>query len=157
MNVNEVVLGFRRFLNESMPSIIDLTAQSDGQASLGDWMQANWELLVEANVLNTNSGEYLDIYGEGADCSASSSRVWQPEALPTHKIICRSKDGRSIYDILTGDQISQTELDFDQFVSWNGEKYGEKPPFDFVLLNNEKDILVVNLDELVFDKVPYDR
>ena len=42
-----------------------------------DWMQANWELIVEG--LLSDGRLVLEPYGEGADCNGASSRVLYPD------------------------------------------------------------------------------
>ena len=68
MEIDKAIRIFSDFLNSSSeivtPLLIDRHYTSD-ESSIGDWLQANWEILVEKKVLKQN--EYLEIYSDGAD------------------------------------------------------------------------------------------
>jgi hypothetical protein len=113
-----------------------------------DWAQANWELLLES-VLQERIGKrdvYLEPYGNGADCNDRSSRVWKPEAIPTHRLLCRPRDGQTLGDLLTRQSVDTSCKDvvFDQFASKTVDGwYRVGPPFDCVLGHlGEQEVLV---------------
>ena len=84
-----------------------------------DWLQANWELIVEGLLDGKNL--VLEPYGDGADCNGASSRVLYPDRLPTHRLICKSSSGGLIFDFLNDQELdtSKEGIIFDRFcVYW---------------------------------------
>lgn len=150
MKADQQLARFSEFLSNCWLTVSE-TLSAD-QERLDDWKQANWEILVES-LLVPASNTFLEVYGSGADCNGSSSRVWRPEALPTHRIRCQGSTQRTI-DVLTGKNVVVQDLTFDRLVAWKGEKYVEAPPFDHVLLESDDEIFVVRLSELEFEIVP---
>lgn len=129
---------------------LSLLSESDQTGSLTiDWLQANWELLVEGLV---GQGIFLEIYGEGADCIGASSRVLYPDRLPTHQIICKPLQGSQIYDVLNDQQLDgSTDIIFDRFVSLGDDGwYYELPPFDKILANYNGEDAVLDFSEIDF-------
>ena len=103
--------------------------------SINDWLQANWELLVERKVLKIN--EYLEVYGEGADYNGASSRITDSEALPNFKVIVKSKNGDSILDVLNNEQVILNNAAFDKIVGFKNGFYTLEPEFQFVLITDD--------------------
>lgn len=151
MNVDYYISCYRNFILSSWNTIVRFTspiANLRKEEFIDDWMQANWEILVESSVCTYNT--FLEVYGNGADCNGDSSRVCYPEKMPTHKIICKSHKN-NVLDLLSGNKIAFTEMDFDRFVSWDNNYYNISPPFDFVLLNNNNESIVVNVRDVYFE------
>jgi len=115
---------------------------------LDDWMQANWEILVEAVLLSRGTG-FLEVYGDGADCHGTSSRVFRPEALPTHRIRCVAASGKQLWNLLTDGPLTDDEMTFWGFVRWEDGSYASTPLFNAVLLEGARNA-VVGLDEIEF-------
>ena len=130
IQIDKAVRRFREFLNSSWAAV---SASEMEQDVFGDWLQANWEILVEWRVCDSGR-QFLEVYGEGADCNDPSSRVWLPDARATHRIVCVPKQNRSVVDRLSGKEVSAEQLLLDRFVSWDGHQYAEEPPFEFVLV-----------------------
>jgi len=148
METDSVIRNFQNFLMNSWRSVAD-TLTDD--ATLSDWMQANWEILVES-LLCPKENEYLAVYGDGADCNGVSSRVWKPNVVATHQICVKLKD--NAVDQISGERISVRQTDqiiFDQFVSWDGKQYGSDMPFDHALLSLTERDLIIACDALIFD------
>lgn len=151
---NTAVRLFQSFLLESWDSAQKfLGEQEETVGLLDDWLQANWELLVEAAVC-VGPGQFLEFYGEGADCNGASGRVWMPDAVATHRICCVAKDGAAVLDVLTAEPIAMNRWAFGQLVNWDGEKYGQGKPFDHVLLDSEDGIAVVPCADIAFEVGP---
>lgn len=148
MTVENIVRDFREFLINNGPFIQKIFKD---EYLISDWLQANWEVIVESSISKKENTIFLEVYGDGAECNDNSSRVWKPEALPTHRIHCNPKTGNRCKDYLSNKLIYVENLIFDKFISWNGKIYSENPPFDFVLLNKENDIFIVSIDDVVFD------
>jgi hypothetical protein len=115
---------------------------------LADWAQANWELLVETYCKEVagESKVFLEPYGEGAECNSPSSRVWLPNATPTHRVVCRPVSGENMHDILTGSEVEATtgNVVFDQFAARTEQGWYEvAPPFDCALgYLDEREVLI---------------
>lgn len=122
MSTNQLIINFRNFLIHCWPTIqnvMDHIAWDDSPYYLDDWMQANWELLVEKPA--TKSGEFLATYGYLKD---SECRYTNKGVSITHKITCQQ---------LTS---SEAKYDFIKFISKKNEAYWISPPFELVLVEN---------------------
>ncbi len=120
---------FRTFLCDTWMGLPEWMRVEEGdQPALRDWLQANWEILVEDNVsaeLSTSKPGfskhrcYFEVYARGSDSSSQSHRVSDPDALATHEI-----------HIGYGYR-------FDSFGTEQGDSFMQVPPFDYVLgVNN---------------------
>ncbi len=156
--LNESIEVFLTILRSSWPAMTELAktmACRDVDEVLADWAQANWEMIVEA-ALSTNELVFTEPYGEGADCNAQGSRVWDPGNVTTHAthiVHCISKHDGSVTDILAHQrtQLSDGGVPFDRFVSRtpNGW-YAECPPFDHVLLLDGAREMLISLQDVQF-------
>lgn len=138
-SVREVVREFVNAVSASWPAVTAVLGGSQGATRnelLDDWLQAMWEMVVEARLAKADETIFLEVYGEGADCNPGSSRVYRPNVLPTNAIRCFPlKDG--IVDALTGAALVFPDegLAVDRFVRLDGLGwYDEAPPFDHVLV-----------------------
>jgi len=137
MNLDRAIRIFSDYLNASWyvvnPLLRDRTYTTD-EFSINDWLQANWEILVEKKILQQN--EYLEFYGDGADFFGASSRMTEIEALPIFavKIIL---DGETVKDFLNNETILKTEFSFDRLVGFKNGFYVSEPPFNYVLIQDD--------------------
>lgn len=118
-----------------------------------DWLQANWELLVEG-LVGGPGGLVLEPYGDGADCNGASSRVLYPELCPTHRIVCRPREGTAVNDLLNRRTLDVTKGDvvFDRFVCMGRDGwYYESPPFDKILGEHRGASVVIGYDNISFE------
>ena len=114
-----------------------------------DWLQANWELIVEG--LLSDGSLVLEPYGDGADCNGASSRVLYPDRLPNHRLVCKSSSRGLVYDFLNDQELdtSKDEIIFDRFVSIGEDGwYYEVPPFDKILGEYAGESVVVEFDNI---------
>ena len=153
-NTDAVLRSFSRFLASGWREAEALIGPIDPFNDLAaDWLQGNWEILVESVLLPGGSG-FLEVYGDGAEGHGSSSRVFRPDAQPTHRIICLPKHGATAQDLGTGQKVDLVNKSFWGFVHWNGNKLAVAPPFNAVLLEGtfpERDgDVVVSLEEVEF-------
>ncbi|OAV43232.1 hypothetical protein [Lewinella sp. 4G2] len=141
-DVNYAVKRFADFLNQHWTSLqlyvhslknIDEFAHKD---ILNDWLQFHWELYVETAILPTDN--YLEVYGEGADCSINSERVRFPDRIPTHYISAIPSFGQPLLDILSNAQINFDGSSVYKFVNFDGYFYSEKAPYDHLLLEDKQ-------------------
>ncbi len=97
---------FSSFLATSWEEVSLLSAADSTGSFTIDWLQANWEILVEGLL---GQGIVLEPYGDGADCNGASSRVLYPDRLPTHQIICKPLQGSQIFDALNEQQLDSSK------------------------------------------------
>jgi hypothetical protein len=148
MTIDEVVRRFHAFLQASLPVVAQVPGMQADDGLKADWLQANWETLVEAPT-RENPREFLEVYGDGADCNGASSRVWYPQAMPTHRISC-GPAGTALRDVLSGETLAERLLPFDRFVGWDGNQYNEASSLNFVMLERGGTPVIVGVDEVVF-------
>lgn len=151
MEIDKEIRAFASFLNASWDIVVPLLSgreYTSDESSIGDWLQANWEILVEKKILKQN--EYLEIYSDGADYNGASSRMNDIEALPTHNLTVFLHD--KAVDILNNEIIiSKEELEFDRLVGFQDGFYTNRPPFNYVLLTDNAGIeRVLSLDKITF-------
>ena len=148
MTIDEVVRLFHAFLQASLPVVAQVPRMQADDGLKADWLQASWETLVEAPT-RENQHEFLEVYGDGADCSGASSRVWSPQAAPTHRICC-GPIGKASRDVLSGEALTGCLLPFDRFVSWDGRQYDEALPLNFAMLDRRGTPVIAGLNDVVF-------
>jgi hypothetical protein len=130
IDVTEAVGAFRGVLCCSWPHMAPLVARDTTGSLLGDWMQANWEMIVEAAIPPTPR-IFLEVYGDGADCNGASSRVWFPGAEQNAAVFARYLGNEPLLDALTASQVT-SDLKLDRFVTVASAWPTHEPPFDFV-------------------------
>jgi len=148
---NDIVMKFRHFLLsswEAFSPFVENLLDDEKEERINNWLQANWEILVEANLCGVN--EFLEVYGYGADCNGASSRICFTDKLPTHKIVCNSINQTYVRDVITSEMKNITGMTFDGFMSWNGEFYEMSAPFDFILLTNESSNVLISINDVNF-------
>lgn len=149
MKVDKAVKDFRLFILASWDSfsLFNESVSADIlEEKTNNWLQANWEILVENNVTGVN--EFLEVYGNGADCNAASSRICYADKLPTHRIKCVNTIVR---DVISKQEIGTDKMYFDSFVSIQNNYHLMAPPFDYVLLSGNNDIAIVSIQDVFFD------
>ncbi len=146
LQADDVLHLFRGYLCASWDAVQQLRAKLSGEVepevALLNWLQASWEILVEANLFHrldsgrdANGQMFLEVYGEGADELNSGSRVTFDDALATHHITCNRRPDCLPVDILTGQPLdpSDGQIFFDEFVAVVEGWYKRLPPFDHAL------------------------
>jgi len=150
METNQVIKSFASFLNASWNIAVPLLsarAYTTNENAIGDWLQANWEILVEKRVLQQN--EYLEVYSDGADYNGSSSRINDLNALPTHSLNALLE--RESMDVLNNEIInSKAEFEFDRLIGFQNGFYIDAPPFEFALIRDGSIERVFKLEHITF-------
>ncbi len=153
IEISKPINVFRKFVISVWPIVLK-HAESMAQIQnygmkeyFNDWLQANWEMLVEAS-FDPSEGVLLEPYGEGADCNEIGSRVFRPSAIPTYRVICIPIDGRRFIDVLTGNEIDHPAL-FDSFCTIENEWLKDSPPFDHIVLQGD-DTKVISVENVSF-------
>lgn len=153
INLDIAVRYFAKFINESWDSVIPLLedrSYTTNESSIADWLQSNWEILVERKVLKIN--QYLEIYAEGADFNNASSRITDASASPDYVVKVKSRFGKKIPDLLNDEQVLITDSDFLKLVSFKDGFYQKEPQFEFVLLEDDIGIeRVVPIEKVKFE------
>lgn len=143
---------FVRFINESWDTVIPLLEGRDyttDESSIADWLQLNWEILVERKVLKIN--QYLDVYGEGADFNGASSRITDVSVLPNFSIKIKGRAEREVSDLLNDEQILISNGKFIELVTFKDGFYKKEPKFDYVLLEDDIGVeRVVPIEDIEF-------
>ena len=152
--VNDIVIKFQNFLLagwEAFEVFNEYFSDDEKEEKVNDWLQANWELLVESTLCGVN--EYLEVYGYGADCNGASSRITFPDKLATHRIVCNAQSGNLIRDVISGEMKKIQNMSFESFMKWDESYYQILPPFNHVLLSNDTENNLVNVKDVYFDIV----
>jgi hypothetical protein len=101
--------------------------------SLADWLQANWEIIVESRLRDAALlNGLLDVYAYGADCNGSSSRVSLPESIANAAIHVHKGFVMHSFGTLKDDFFVQSA------------------PFDYVKGENASSEIVLRIDEAQF-------
>ncbi len=135
MDIDKAIRLFSDFLNKSFDVIFPLLSDrsyTTNECSTNDWIQSNWEMLVERKVLHLN--EYLEVYGEGADFNGKSSRITDIYSFPTHSVKVLVNNEK---DVLNNSEVEKSEYTFERLVGFKNGFYIDMPPFDFVLVQDE--------------------
>ena len=151
-NIDIAVRQFAEFINKSWETAIPLLLERNyttNESSIADWLQSNWEIMVERKILKIN--EYLEVYGEGADYNGSSSRMTDPYSLPNYRITVNSISNDKIFDLLNEEYINANSLTFIELVSFKNDFYKKEPEFNFILIEDINDVKrVISLDQVSF-------
>lgn len=124
MSINQLIINFRSFLIACWPSMSEILEQLDWDESpyfLDDWIQANWELMVEKQILDP--GQLLVPYGY---CSSPECRYTYKDENLTHRVTCK-KNGQPV-----------PQYNFFCFVAKSDGVSKIEPPFDFVNVEDFK-------------------
>ena len=145
----QLIFNFRDFVCKSWKIVKDLESMNPIDSFIDDWLQGNWELLVESSVAHNGERIFLEVYGNGADANGSSSRILFPEELPNKKIVVCPRD-INVEDLLNGNVVSNKGIVFDRLVCFRDGWYFEEPPFDKVLAYDQEKEFVVKMDDVDF-------
>lgn len=148
MDEHLIILRFRDFISKNWKTVSE--AEDITETLVQDWLQANWELLVERQLLDSNLP--LLFYGEGAE-NGKSSRYTFLDAVAKHVVHCKPKSGDMVFDHLNNLNLEGrvNNLEFDRFVTMrpNGWYY-EEPPFDKVLCYVDGKEVIFDVNDLKF-------
>lgn len=148
--VYDVLDNFRGFLSSSWKHIEGYIELDTTGSFKEDWLQSNWEWLVEGQMVNERDF-WLESYGDEADAYEDSSRILYPDKRPTHRI-AKSSSQSTVRDILTGLDVPTDGLVFDKFATEKDGWYIESPPFDCVMfLSREGKEYLVKFEDCEFE------
>jgi len=154
MTTDNAIRIFSDFLNSSWPIVSQLLIDRDytsNEDSLNDWLQSNWEFLVERKILKLN--DYLEVYGDGADFNGARSRITDPDAVANFKIKVISRNNKPVYDVLNEEEVTLVNTDFIKLIGFKKGFYIMEPEFNFVLIDdrNTSTERVVRLNDIEFE------
>jgi len=135
ISLEKAIIAFRTLLLQFWGELSLYPSSDDNEVFVQNWLQANWELLVES-AFPAEQGVFLEVYGDGADCNGESSRVLYPDKLPNYSVYCQLKENEVGIDRISNEEVvfSEKGMPFDRFVAIEKGWYFERPPFDHVLL-----------------------
>lgn len=149
-NIDLAIRDFSYFLNKSFKTVQPLLNEHKyavDESIIDDWLQFNWEMLVERNVLDIN--ECLEIYGEGADYFGTSSRITLKDSLPTFSI--KVEPQNSILDYFS-DKIETIENGI--FIKLISSK-NDFQNFNYALIDNNNKQMIVSLKDIEFTLIKF--
>lgn len=127
IDITDYIISFRNFLNSSWPYLDALMENHDWDKDgnfIDDWVQANWELLIEREILGKD--KYLLPL-------EWNNRMFFSTKYAKYKIVCKITGDVELKDwILKSNNYEGEELLIFGFRSSKGVSYGLYPPFDFV-------------------------
>lgn len=152
--VNKALINFLYFLNNSAVNFKEIKSIVENpdlvEGLINDFYQTNWEIFVESIICKSGK-EFMEVYGEGADCNKNSSRVSFSNKNATHRILCKSINDIIIFDKDTNEKIELNLFKFNSFVSLNNNDI-----HDGILLEHLNDDEYTRIDtiDIEFIKVP---
>ncbi len=155
INVTSQILKFRNFLLDSWHDLDLLMSNhnwDDDGGFISEWLQVNWEFLVERELLEKN--RFLTPY------AFINKRITHPSARATNEIVIFSESNNAMIDASTRKVISSPlKLHFGGFVSKVDSGYGIYPPFDYVtaLEQNKKQIYELHIKDVRFALCDIDK
>lgn len=121
MPLNQLIINFQYFILACWPQvslIMEHLNWDENPYFIDEWLQSNWELLVEKQL----GSDKVLLPSYGYDPSPNS-RYTKVGVEPTHRIVCKALNNEKHYHFL-------------KFVSKNGGALAFEPPFDFVAVKN---------------------
>ncbi len=157
--VDATIKAFATFLSDTWDTVHPLLlgrSYTTDIDSIGDWMQANWELLVERRLVAGD--QCLEIYSSGADFYGFSSRITDPEAHRVDFVVAVKptenfswfKENHT-FDYLNQEKFSLGDAVFEEFVSFKNKFYHIESPFEYALLKDNGLERVVKLSDITFE------
>ncbi len=152
INLDIAIRIFANFINNTWDTVMPLIKSRDytsDESSISDWLQSNWEILVERKILKTN--QFLEVYGDGADFNGASSRITDINALPNFSVQINQSSSKEVFDLLNEEYVLISNADFIELVSFDKGFYHKIPKFDNVLIeDNTGTERVVSIDDINF-------
>jgi hypothetical protein len=140
LDVTESVESFRKVLVSSWSILSKLREQDLTGSFIDDWIQANWERIVEASI-DPALRIVLEPYGEGADCNIRSSRVWRPDASPNAQILLTYFGNEPLVDVIDNKEIDGPMV-LDHFCAIIDGWPAVNEPFDHIVLNRNSMVVI---------------
>lgn len=131
--INQQIENFRQFLISAWPHVDNLMENHDWHDDgdfLDQWVQVNWEFLVERELLGPN--QFLSPF---EFVFLRKRRVTHPNSTPNYAIICKPKENSLLIDDKTKNPIPDNlTLIFQGLGKKIQTSCGLYPPFDYANL-----------------------
>jgi len=152
-DITNLMESFSRLLSKSWSEVCSILHSEE---EIDNWLQCNWETLVETNVeTQVKQPVRLPPYGNGADSEGGSSRVTFLTELPNQQIVLSNRDMTDSLDVLMGERVNLADVEFSEFVAITGDGWFERqPPFDHVLAFRGDTEVVLPLAAVTFHSTP---
>jgi hypothetical protein len=156
-NKNDIgclMLRYQNFLTASWEIAFPDSELTDFKDDLkDDWLEANWELIVESHFNMGNERVNLSRYGAGA--AGKFDRVFIENAQETHEVKCFSNKNNVLFDVVDGVNIAVPAegFTFRRFVTIKNGWYFQETPFDMIQIN-ELDDAVFSVGQIDFRLSP---
>lgn len=154
IEITSDILNFSLFLDKTWKMVQLFIDEDDINNYYEDWLQANWEILVEAKICKPN--EFLQLYCNGADCYGEYSRVTYFDKVPTQKVIGLLVK-KPTYDFYNHEQISElTNYTFHCFINVENDIGKNTPPFEYVEFEHDTldKIVWLNKNDIKYYVIP---
>lgn len=156
-NITNHLVKFRDFMVAAWPSLDSIMDQHDWEDDGGftlDWVQVNWEFLVERELLGDSQYALAAL-----SCHSKDDRISNPIKLPSHVVLAYAKEQNvSLLDYWDMSRVPfEAELRLAGFITTLKPRgLGYYPPFDFAELkyDSRKKTYHVPLTELSFILAP---
>lgn len=150
LDIDFLVRKYQRFLIASWDIVLSDSYDEDLKC---DWLQVNWELIVESrlNFLMKGSEERINLFHYGDGAAGEFDRVFIESAKSSHEVRCFPKNGNSFYDLVDQADVVIPNDGFSlyQFVSFKEGWFFQEPPFESVQVR-EMENAVFSVDEVEF-------
>jgi hypothetical protein len=133
---------FQDLLVAAWPTVQSAEPLQDDGDFLADWVQANWEIIVERPLLQADDVT-LAAYGRE-----------RGERRGSHVIVCVSKSGEQMFDLLGRIRIAAPQVILRELVTMVGAQYYPTVPFDCALVDDGGIERVVGADDVRFELRP---
>jgi hypothetical protein len=147
LDITDSVNAFREILQCSWKEVSNTAERDTTKSFREDWMQANWERIVEASQ-DPNLNVVIEPYGDGADCNIRSSRVWKPDAIANARVCIRYVGNEQLINVIDGNEVHDI-MTLDYFCAVVGEWPEIDVPFDHAVLQHDE-LTVVPVRDLKY-------
>ncbi|ABX49202.1 hypothetical protein Sbal195_2032 [Shewanella baltica OS195] len=144
--LHSLLIKYQSFINSAWDIVFADINDNDLQ---DDWLEANWELIVESQLQAGDKRVNISRYGSGA--SGNSDRIFIENAPVTHDVKCFPSGSDSLYDLIDRVEVDVPEngFTFRRFVTVDNDWYYQQAPFNLVQVCELENAVFI-LDQLKF-------
>ena len=159
MDISIYIWKFIRVVEAAWRPLLDGLEVSEAEEVRVDWLQFNWELLVEGQLINSDLAITLDTYGYGAD--TETGRISRSFENPLHGAFCKPKSGRRLCDLMRKSEpvTASSEYLLREFGNYSSGYLSLQPPFEVAVVEHpeEDEPILLNIEDLMFELRPLTR
>jgi hypothetical protein len=149
-DIGYLMLRYQKFLAATWEIVFPNVEATYHQSDLiDDWLEVNWELIVESHFNVGQERVNLSCYGAGA--AGKFDRAFIEGAETTHDVKCFPNNNNELFDVIDGINIAVPEdgFTFRRFVTIQDAWYVQNAPFDMVQVK-ELNNAVFSLEQVEF-------